>query len=296
MHWRGAGPSLIGMSIKSRLLGGGDESIARASRPEALAASLDETPMQGVEWLGRAPTAKAPLLYRVLIGIAELILFRLCGLRLDVEGRENLPEGGFIAVCALHRSWIDPLLVVRALPTEPRPWFIGSGPTAFDRPWKERLLRRTGGLLPVWRGGKDISVHVQSAQAVVDEGAVLALFAEGRIGGPIDAPARMRSGSALLCLRTGAPIVPIAVCGADELYRGKRMALRILEPTDPADLLGTAWSGQPEPGTRAELAAADELTAALAARIADSVAELHPSTLDAPGQTRRWSWLTRLMR
>jgi 1-acyl-sn-glycerol-3-phosphate acyltransferase len=284
------------MSIKTRLFGGGDGSIERARRPEALAASMDTPPIEGIDWLGRRPGPDAPWLYRVLITLAEWLLFRVSDLRLEVQGRENLPAGGFIAVCALHRSWIDPVLVVRALPREPRVWFIGSGPTAFDRPWKERLLRRTGGLLPVWRGGKDVSVHVRSAQAVVDDGAVLALFAEGRIGGPPDAPARMRSGSALLCLRTGAPIVPIAVCGAEDLYRGKRMMLRILEPVDAQELLGTAWTGRPEPDSRAELDVAAKLTAALSARISAAVAEMYPSTQDAAATPRRWTWLTRLMR
>jgi len=54
-------------------------------------------------------------------------------------------------------------VVIRALPTEPRVWFLGSGPTAFDRRWKERLLRHTGGILPVWRGGTRLDAHVEAA-------------------------------------------------------------------------------------------------------------------------------------
>jgi 1-acyl-sn-glycerol-3-phosphate acyltransferase len=284
------------MSIKTRLLGGGDEAIARASKPEALAASLDHPPLEGVDWLGRTPDAKAPRLYRLLVALGRLFLIWICRLQVDVTGLEHRPDRGFIAVCALHRSWIDPMLLVHALPREPRVWFMGSGATSFDRRWKERLLRRTGGLLPVWRGGTDVSVHVRSAQAVVDSGAVLALFAEGRIGGPPDAPARMRVGSALLCLRTGAPIVPVAVAGADQLYRGKRLAVRILEPTDPADLLGDRWQGTPEPGSREELRTARELTKAIDERLAPVIRELYRSTLDPTDRPRRWSWLTRLMR
>jgi 1-acyl-sn-glycerol-3-phosphate acyltransferase len=284
------------MGLKTRLLGGGDEAIARARRPEALVASLAERPLQGVDWLGRIPDGHAPGSYRWLVRSGRLFLLGACGLRVDVAGTENLPVGGFIAVCALHRSWIDPLLVVHALPLEPRVWFLGSGPTAFDRKWKERLLQQTGGLLPVWRGGRDLDVHVRSARSTIDSGAVLALFAEGRIGGPVDALARMRSGSALLCLRTGAPIVPIAIAGADELYRGKRMAVRILEPTDPADLLGSRWLGTPEAGTREEMRVANALTAAIGDRLAPAVADLHRSTVDPADTPRRWRWLTRLLR
>ncbi len=51
----------------------------------------------------------------------------------------------------------------------------------------------------------------------------------------------MRGGAGLLCLRTDAPIVPIAICGAEELYRGKRISVRILEPVNPRELIGERW-------------------------------------------------------
>jgi len=137
---------------------------------------------------------------------------------------------------------------------------------------------------------------VEAAAAVIEEQAVLALFAEGAVGGPPDAPARMRSGAALLCLRTDAPIVPIAVCGAEELHRGKRLSVRILDPVTPTELLGASWDGVPEPGTRDELRAARELTAAISKRIADAVREAHPDTVDPPEAPRRWRWLTHLLR
>ena len=284
------------MRLLRRLLGGGDASIDRARRPQALASDLAEPPREGLDWLGRVPGPKARWIYRLLVAIAWLVLRRICDLRLSVEGREHLPAGGYVAVCGLHRSWVDPLLLIRSLPLQPRVWFMGSGPTAFDRAWKERLLRHLGGMLPVWRGGSDISVHVQAADAVVEQRAVLGLFAEGAIGGPPDRPAKMRHGAALLCLRTGAPIVPVAMCGAEELYRGKRISVRILPPTCPAELLGEAWHGPPEVGSRTELRTARALTMAISERIAAAVAESYPSTMDPPGVPRRWTWLTRLMR
>ena len=284
------------MGIWHRIVGGGDETIERARRPQAAAGALATPPKQGLDWLGREPTADAPLLYRILLWLAHLVLFRLCRLRLRVRGREHLPDRGAIAMIALHRSWIDPLVVAEALPLEPRVWFLGSGVTAFDRPWKERLLRRTGGLLPVWRGGSDVDVHVRAAHAVVRHGGVLALFAEGRIGGPPDAPASMRSGAGLLCLRTGAPIVPIAVTGTDELYRGRRLRVDVLPATSPQELLGPRWQGPPEPGSREELRMARALTAAVSAQLAPVIARSYPETVDPPSAPRRWRRLTRLMR
>lgn len=283
------------MGLRSRILGGGDASIARARRPQALRDSMTEPPKEGIDWLGRTPGPGAPLLYRALLTLSDGFLFGVCRLRLDVRGRERLPrDGGYLIAVGLHRSWIDPLLVVRAIPREPRPWYLGSGPTAFDRRWKERLLRHTGGILPVWRGGTDLDIHVRTARAVLDSGAVLALFVEGAIGGPPDRLSRVRDGAALLALRTDARIVPMGVCGAEVLYRGKRMAVRIGAPVSVAELLG----GPPvaAPGTRDELREARRLTHAIAERIDALVTDSHAGAVDAPDGRRRWTWLTRLMR
>jgi 1-acyl-sn-glycerol-3-phosphate acyltransferase len=284
------------MKLWNSLVGGGDEAIERARRPQQLAASLDQTPLEGIDWLGERPRARAPLLYRILILLAGWFLFGLCRVRVHVRGVEHLPQGGYIVVSAVHRSWVDPLLLVHALPIEPRPWFMGSGASAFDRRWKERLLRHSGGLLPVWRGGMDVSVHERSARAVVEEGGVLALFAEGRIGGPPDAPSRMRSGAALLCLRTGAPIVPIAICGAEELYRGKRIEVEVLPSTTADEMLGPDLGDPVERGTRDELRRAHALTRAIETRLSTTLASSYRATVDPPSQPRRWRWLTRLLR
>lgn len=231
----------------------------------------------------------------MLLGFGRFVLFRICAVRLEVEGLANLPRGGYIAAAALHRGWVDPLAVILALPVEPRVWFIGSAPTAFRRRWMEWLLRRTGGILPVWRGGSDVSVHVTAANAVVEEGGVLCLFIEGAIVGPPDRVwPGVRSGAGLLALRTNAPIVPIALIGGDELYRGRRLALCILPPTTVSELLG----GAPLPvgDTRDELRAARTVTRAIAARINEALVNLAPRVVDPPQRTRRWRWLTRLLR
>src|SRR3989304_3485724 len=59
-------------------------------------------------------------------------------------------------------------------------------------------------------------------------GGVFSTFVEGTIGGPPDRPTPFRVGTFVIALRTGAPIVPLAVAGTEGLYRGKRFAARIL--------------------------------------------------------------------
>jgi len=286
------------MPFLNRLLGGGDKSIARAKRPQELRAKWTRSTKEGLDWLRRPPSPKAPWLYRALLGLGNFVLYRVCAIKVDVDGRENLPAGGgYILAAALHRGWIDPLIPLRALPIEPRVWFLGSAPTAFDKPWKERLLRKTGGILPVWRGG-GIDVHVRAAKGVMQENAVLCLFIEGAIVGPPDRVwPGVRGGSGLLALRTGAPIVPFALAGTDELYRGKRIAARILPPVSVAELLGTEWSGQPPtPGTREELRLARRVARLIADRIDAELPTMLARVTDPSDKPRRWKGLTRLMR
>lgn len=264
-------------------------------RPEELRRSRGDV-REGLDWLGRPPDVRAGVLYRVLRGVARFVLTGILGFRVDARGRENLPAaGGYLLLAAVHRGWVDPFLALDAVPPEPRVWTLGSGPSAFDRPWKERLLRRVGGVLPVWRGGVGIDVHVEAARAVLERGGVFSTFVEGTIGGPPDRPTAFRQGAFVIALRTGAPIVPLAVAGAEELYRGKRFATRLLPPVTIAELAGEAWAGTPEPGSREELAVARHAAERLEEILAPVIAEIHPATVDPPTRRRRWPWLTGLL-
>ena len=267
---------------------------ARVS-PEALARARGGV-REGLAWLGREPEVRASLLYRAVRVFARAVIFGLFRFRVETSGREHVPAGGYLLVAAVHRGWMDPFLVQHALPLEPRVWFLGSGPSAFSSRWREVLLHRLGGMLPVWRGGVGIDQHVASAEAVLGAGGVFVLMPEGGISGPPDRPAPFRFGSALICLRTGAPIVPLAIVGSQELYLGRRMATRILPATTAAALLGDDWDGTAlAVGSRAELDLAHVLTDRLAALLGQAVTELYPRIVDPPARRRRLRGLTWLL-
>ena len=114
---------------------------------------------------------------------------------------------------------------------EPRSWFLGSAPSTFTARWREILIHRHGGLLPVWRGGVGVDQHVASARAVLASGAVFVQMPEGTVSGPSGRLGPFRQGAALIALRTGAPVVPLAIAGTEELYLGRRMATRVLPQT-----------------------------------------------------------------
>ena len=248
---------------------------------------------EGLAWLGRPPEVRPSLLVRALAIVARVVLLGVLRFRIRVEGRELLPKGGgYLAIAGAHRGWMDPFVVLYVLPLKPRAWFLGSGPSAFDRPWKERLLRRIGGILPVWRGGVGVDHHVASAQAVLDQGGVFVQMPEGTISGPPGRLGTFRIGAALIAIRTAAPIVPIAIAGTEELYLGKRIAARVLPTTSARDRLGADWPGgsdapAPAPGTRAELDLARSLAERLQADLAPVVEELYPWTTDPPSHPRR---------
>jgi 1-acyl-sn-glycerol-3-phosphate acyltransferase len=245
--------------------------------------------VEGLDWLGRPPEATASTFVRLTALFARFILFGLFRFRIGVEGRELLPQGGgYIVVAAAHRGWMDPFVVLVALPLEPRVWFLGSGPSAFGPRWREALIHRLGGLLPVWRGGVGVEKHVSAARAVIANGAVFAQMPEGTVSGPAGQIGPFRSGAAIIALRTAAPIVLLAMAGTEELYLGRRLAARILPPTSTAELLGPDWDGRPvAPSSRQELDLARRLTERFAERLGPAVAALYPWTIDPTDHPRR---------
>lgn len=244
--------------------------------------------LEGLAWLGRPPEAAASLGYRLLRLVARAVLFGAFRFRIDADRAAGVPAGGYLLVAGAHRGWMDPFVVIHALPLEPRAWFLGSGPSTFTVRWRERLIHRIGGLLPVWRGGVGMEQHVASARAVLAAGGVFVQMPEGTVSGPPGRLGPFRHGAGVIALRTGAPIVPLAVAGTEELYLGKRMASRILPTTSVAELLGPGWDGiVPEPGSRDELELARRIVAGLAERIGPVVEELQPRTVDPPGHSRR---------
>jgi 1-acyl-sn-glycerol-3-phosphate acyltransferase len=255
--------------------------------PEALAAARGGA-VEGLAWLGRVPESSASPLYRLMRLVARFILFVVFRFHLSTEAQERLPAGGYLLVAAAHRGWMDPFVVLHAIPAEPRAWFLGSGPSTFTSPWRERLVHRLGGLLPVWRGGVGIDAHVDSARAVIRNAGVFVQMPEGTISGPVGRIGPFRVGWAVIALRTDAPVVPLAMAGTDELYLGRRLASRVLPATSVRALAGLAPDAPlPPPGSREELELARRMSERLAELLGPVVIELHARCVDPPGHPRR---------
>jgi 1-acyl-sn-glycerol-3-phosphate acyltransferase len=141
-----------------------------------------------------------------------ILLDRLCFLvycrKFEVVGREHIPLEGGVIVASNHLNNADPPAV--ALAVQPRyPTFMA----------KREMTRwpilgpafRAFGAFPVRRGEADLSA-LRAASELVRDGALLVMFPEGtrsRTGGL----SKGQPGTAMIALRTGAPILPVAVTG-----------------------------------------------------------------------------------
>jgi 1-acyl-sn-glycerol-3-phosphate acyltransferase len=221
-----------------------------------------------------------------------------------LEGAEHLPRmndgrpaGGWIAAGIPHRTWIEPFVLVLLLPLEPRPTFLGDGRAIFRSPLRRLVFRVLGGVVPIWPGGRRdaFEAHVEAAESVIRAGAVFALFPEIGPPVPVGVARPLGAGLGYFALRTGVPIVPLVLGGTHEIYRGRRIVMRVLPPVGARQLAGIGPGDElPAVGTPAERDAAHRIVSAVHASTASSVAEAHAAAEPPHGMRKRWRWLTGL--
>ena len=130
-------------------------------------------------------------------------------------------KGGLI-VAANHRSFLDPFAIGGILPWR-RPMNYVAKVELFEKRWQGWVLSRLGAF-PIRRGESD-EESMDTARAVVERGGTVCIFPEGtRIRtGSLSTPKR---GVGRLALQTGAPVIPTAVLGTEEVRRGWRIRPR----------------------------------------------------------------------
>jgi 1-acyl-sn-glycerol-3-phosphate acyltransferase len=205
-------------------------------------------------------------------------------------------RGGWIAAGLPHRSWPDPFLLWGWLPATPRLIFLGDAATMSRSAWRQWVVRRVGGMIPIptRHSAGTAEIHLAAAHAALAAGAVFCLFPETGPASPPGSIRRLGAGIAYAALRENAPIVPIAIGGTDELFVGRRIVLRILPAVEPRALAGAAPDAVLPHGSREERDAAHRLLAALAEYVAEPVAAAHRQAEPPPGAHRRGRWLTHL--
>jgi 1-acyl-sn-glycerol-3-phosphate acyltransferase len=167
---------------------------------------------------------------------ACLRLMAACLARVKVEGLERIPMSGPVLVICNHCSNADGMLLMAyVVPAMGRPMgWLG----------KEEALRwpifgwgmRQNGVFGVRRGAGDLEAF-KMAKRVLDEDRVLTIFPEGTRS-PTGALQEVKEGATVLAVRSGAPILPVAIAGSHRFWPkgkllprlGRRMTVTVGEP------------------------------------------------------------------
>ena len=181
--------------------------------------------------------------------IAKILLRLLT--RREVRGRENVPVEGPLIVVANHLSLADPPILAASL--QRRIVFMAKE-ESFRHPLEGPLVRGFRAF-PVRRGQLDRRA-LRSAQQVLGEGLALGMFPEGTRSRTAQLQAG-QPGTALIALRSGAPVLPVALTGTEKVL-GPRLLYGRLRITVT---VGEPFSLPPVDGklTKAQLASATEV-------------------------------------
>jgi 1-acyl-sn-glycerol-3-phosphate acyltransferase len=158
----------------------------------------------------------------------------------------NLPAEGGVVVVPNHISHIDPLMVGHFLYNLGRPPRFLAKASLFEVPFVGRVLRGAG-QIPTYRESREAGFALRAAVAAVRAGEVVVVYAEGTLTRDRRLwPMAGKTGAARIALTTGAPVLPMAVWGPQDLLppysRRPRlvprstMHVRLGPPVDLSDL------------------------------------------------------------
>jgi len=152
-------------------------------------------------------TVAIPLFYRFTKLVFGLML--LVWTRKQVVGLENVPRRGPLILASNHVNLLDPPLLAVLMPRR----IIYMGKVEL---WETPIigpLYTLAGFIPVQRFGADLAA-LRKAEKVLRQNQVLGMFPEGtRSRKP--GLGKGQPGTAMIALRSGAPIVPVAVSGTE---------------------------------------------------------------------------------
>lgn len=146
---------------------------------------------------------------------------RIAGIRVRVEGLENIPPGVCV-FAANHISNVDPLAFVPAIP---RRVSLLAKKEIFRVPFLSAAMRLAR-FIPVDRGDKEAAAaSVDIAIERLKEGLSFAVYPEGTRS-PDGRLRPFKKGAFVLAIQAGVPVVPVSIVGAQKLMRKGEWTLR----------------------------------------------------------------------
>ena len=164
------------------------------------------------------PYSMPMILWRLIRGIVRLV----AAIILDVHlvGRQNMPEKGPMIIASNHLSWADIPLIPAYL--EPKVVYMGKEETFQGKMgWLVRFL----GAFPVKRGEADRQ-SLRTAEEQLKAGRILGIFPEGTRS-RIRKLGKAHSGLGMIALRSGVPVVPVAIYGSEKAFKKFRPRITI---------------------------------------------------------------------
>lgn len=261
--------------------GAGERATAEAASATASPAAAGPARAQARRRTAAQPKPAAVALSRPFGRALFRVLFRL-----EVRGTDHVPPQGAVLLASNHTGFLDgPLLFALS----PRPASFLAKSELFVGP-VSRLLGWLG-QIPVRRGRPDRGA-LRAGLGVLASGGALGVFPEGTRGdGELE---QVSDGLAYLALRSGAPVVPVAVLGtAEAMPKGSRVP-RWRAPVTVAfgEPVRVAVEGDPR-ARRTVRAAAEQLRLALLAHLRAEAGLRAPGTPsggasgDQPGRHER---------
>lgn len=156
------------------------------------------------------PYKMPPMLWTLICVMVKIALAILARVRL-LE-RENVPAEGAFIIASNHLSWIDVPLIPSYLS---RPVIYMAKEETFKSKigWLVRFL----GAFPVKRGEADRKA-LRAADEQLKEGNIFIIFPEGTRS-RTHTLAQGHSGLGMIALRSGVPVVPVAVWGTEKIFK-----------------------------------------------------------------------------
>jgi 1-acyl-sn-glycerol-3-phosphate acyltransferase len=212
------------------------------------------------------------------LAIAVIWPFAMFGTRIGWRGGEHLPRTGGALLAINHVSFSDPIFDVAFTISHGRmPRFLAKS-ELWDIPVVRSVLGK-GGHIPVYRATSRAGDAYRDAIAALERGEIVAFYPEGTYTADPDGwPMRAMNGIGRIALVTGAPVIPVANWGTQDVLPPGTGLPRLLPRRKvtvaagpPVDL--SAWLGGPR--TRTALNGA---TAAIMADVTKLVADIRGET------------------
>jgi long-chain acyl-CoA synthetase len=179
--------------------------------------------------LGAALQAHRVVPGLIFFALKTLRLLLRPGVRVEVTGLEHLPSKGPYLICPNHQSYLDPFIVIAALPHSVAGQLFFVGATEYFETSLLRWLARQVSLVPVDPDASLVSA-MQAGAYGLRQGRILLLFPEGERA--IDGRVRhFKKGAAILAHHMRVPIVPVALQGLYDVWpRNRPLHWRALRP------------------------------------------------------------------